>query len=569
MLRDYQRDHKAAIYNAWQTARNVLAVLPTGAGKTTVFSNILNELGAPACVVAHRQELVSQAALALNRDGVPHSVIAPKTVVQQIIRLEMETHGKSLYSSRAPIRVAGVDTLVARGVDAKDRWFQQVQTAVIDEAHHVLAANKWGAALAMFPNARGLLPTAHAMRADGAGLGRSADGLADAIVVGPSGRELINRGFLVDYRIITPPSDVDVSNVPIGSTGDYSAPKLAAAVHASKTIVGDVVRHYLKFAEGKLGLTFAVDIQAAAEFANAYRAAGIPAEVITAKTPISVRAQLMRKFRNRELLQLVSVDVLGEGTDVPAVEVVSMARHTMSFQLYAQMFGRMLRLMIPPDVMARWDDFTDEQRLAYIAASPKPRGILIDHVGNFIERHGPPDKPRVYSLDRRERKSRSAPDAIPLRTCLNDACLQPYERVLVACPHCGTPAPAPAGRGTPEMVDGDLVELDPAVLASLRGEIARVDAHPRIPKHLPPHAAKAVCTRHAERQAAQTTLRHNIALAGGYHALHGLQTREFQRWFYLTFGVDVMTAQTLGASDAQLLNLRVSQWLTAHNVVEI
>src|SRR5690606_13702835 len=129
----------------------------------------------------------------------------------------------------------------------------------------------------------------------------------------------------------------------------------------------------------------------------------------------------------------------GEGVDVPAVEVVSLARHTASFQLFSQQFGRALRLFLPDELHAQWHTFTDAQRLAHIAASQKPKAIIIDHVGNCT-RHGLPDVPRVYSLNRRERGTRKGPsDAIPLRTCLSDTCLQPYERVLACCPYCGTP----------------------------------------------------------------------------------------------------------------------------------
>src|SRR5262249_26483321 len=162
---------------------------------------IIREFNVPACVIAHRQELVSQASLALNREEVPHGIIAQKEIIKQIIALHMETHGRTFYSSRAPVRVAGVDTLNSRGGD-KDRWFTNVQLVVQDEGYHVIADNKWGKAMELFPAARGLFPTAHAVRADGKGLGRHADGLADALVLGPSPRELIDRGYLCDYRLV-------------------------------------------------------------------------------------------------------------------------------------------------------------------------------------------------------------------------------------------------------------------------------------------------------------------------------------------------------------------------------
>ena len=511
MLRDFQVKLKADIYRAWhEGARNVMGVMATGGGKTVVFSDIVREFDQPACLISHRQELVGQAALALNREEVAHSIIAPAAVQKQIIQLEMESYGRSFYNPRAPIRVAGVDTLLNH--DTADRWLKQVGLIVQDEGHHTQATNKWGMAMGLFnPHARGLFMTAHAYRADGKGLGRApvGDGLVDRIVLGPHGRELINRGFLCDYRLIAPPDTTDMSDVNVTGTGDFSPEKLRMAIHKNKSIVGDVVGHYMRFAAGKLGITFAVDIQAATEIAAGYRAQGIPAEIITAKTPLFVRGQLMRQFRARQILQLVSVDVLGEGVDVPAVEVVSMARHTASFQLFAQQFGRALRIMVTDQQNREWGGYTDQQRLALIAASVKPTAIIIDHVNNY-QRHGLPDVQQSYTLSKRERRGRNkADDAIPLRPCLNEACaayLQPYEVVLPGCPVCGI-KPAPARRGTPDQVEGDLVELDPAVLKALRKEIARIDDPAVIPYGADNVVAQSVRKRHAERQDAQRSMR--------------------------------------------------------------
>ena len=579
MLRDYQRDIKSRIYTAWQspTVQNAMVVLPTGSGKTVVQASIVRDLMWPTVKIAHRQELVGQLSLALNREKIAHGLVAPTSVIRQVVQMHMDTHGESHFSARSAIRVAGVNTLERRGKDENltpelNQWIQQVRLAIVDEGHHVLAENLWGRALSLFPNARGLFFTAHAVRADGCGLGRAADGLVDELIVGPSCRELIDRGFLTDYRLICPPESIDISDVPVSPvTGDYSNLKLSAKIHRSTTITGDVVSHYLKFAQGKLGITFAVDVEEASKYAQAYRNAGVPAEVITAETPVHIRSQLMRKFRKRELLQLVSVDVLGEGVDVPAVEVVSFARHTASWQLFCQQFGRVLRPLLSPELHAIWDTLTDAQRLAHIAASDKPRALIIDHVGNVM-RHaktrGLPDTPQEYTLERRERASRKGPsDAIPLRNCLNLDCLHPYERVLVCCPRCGTPAPAPAGRGTPEMVDGDLIELDPSVLANLRGEIARIDGPVRVPDTAA-HAALAIFRRHYDRQAAQISLRRAIALYAGFHRQSGAADSEIYKRFFFQFGTDMATAQTHGATEAAALDARIAAYLASINVVE-
>ena len=534
MLRDFQVNLKADIYRAWhEGARVVMPVMATGGGKTVVFSDIVREMDQPACLISHRQELVGQAALALNREEVQHGIIAPSAIQKQIIQLEMEMHGRSFYSPRAPVRVAGVDTLLNH--DTTDRWLQQVGLVVQDEGHHVLKDNKWGTAMGMFqPHVRGLFPTAHCYRADGKGLGRDSDGLVDRLVLGPHGRELINRGFLCDYRLIAPPDTTDLSDVNVTPTGDFSPERLRIAIHRNKSIVGDVVGHYMRFAAGKLGITFAVDIEAATEIAAGYRAQGIPAEIITAKTPLFVRGQLMRQFRARQILQLVSVDVLGEGVDVPAVEVVSMARHTASFNYTRSSSVAPCASWSRTNKTGEWGGYTDAQRLALIAASVKPTAIIIDHVNNY-QRHGLPDVEQTYKLTRRERRSRGTKDdAIPLRPCLNEACsayLQPYEVVLPGCPVCGT-KPPPQRRGTPDQVEGDLVELDPAVLKALRKEIARIDDPAVIPYGADNVVAQSVRKRHAERQDAQRSMRDAWQLWQGWQLHQGRGEREGYQRFY-------------------------------------
>jgi DNA repair protein RadD len=568
MLYDFQGEVQNTSFGAYQDgAIVVMPVMPTGGGKTVLFCDTLTKFDCPAVVIAHRQELVSQAAMALNRERVPHSIIAPKKIVQQIIGLQHDLHGHSTFNSRAPTRVAGVDTL--RNHDANDKWLSQVGFGVIDEGHHVLRTNKWGKEVLKFPNARWMFPTAHALRADNKGLGRDGgDGFVDRLVCGPYGRQIINRGFLTDYRLVCVGSDVALADVPVGPSGEFNMPKLRAATHADNQIVGDVVKTYLAYAAGKLGVTFAVDKEEAVKLRNAYVAAGVPAEVITDETPITVRGQLMRKFKARQILQLVSVDCLGEGVDVPAIEVVSLVRRTASWQLLCQQVGRALRVMVDEQYARNWHLYSDVERLALIANSNKPKAIIIDHVGNIIwhaKFRGLFDSRQEYSLLSGERNQRKS-DAIPLRTCLE--CKQPYEQYLLKCKYCGN-VPEPAGRSTPELVQGDLVELDPAVLRALRGDSERIMQPYVVPQGMPGYIVKSQLRHHHDRFRGQTSLRHAMMLWGGWQKHLGLNDRESQKLFYIRFGIDVLSAQALALTDATALEARIVAELERANIQEV
>jgi len=542
-LRPYQAENKAAIYAAWDAgASNVLDVMPTGGGKTVVVSSILTENRGGSCAIVHRQELVTQMSLTLARCGLKHRIIGPKNVVKVAVGQHMDELNRSFYDPSAQCAVAGVDTLVRRGAELSS-WLKTVSLWVQDEAHHVLVKNKWGTAASMFPNARGLGVTATPMRADGCGLGRHSDGLFDDMVVGPSGRWLIDQGYLTDYRVIAPPNDLNLSTVEISkATGEYNPNQLKMATRKSR-IVGDVVEHYLKFAAGKLGITFATDVETATDIARQFNIAGVPAAVVSAKTNVVERVEILRKFRNRELLQLVNVDLFGEGFDLPAIEVVSMARATQSFGLYCQQFGRALRIM-----------------------DGKLCAIIIDHVGN-VDRHKLPDGERMWTLDRREKRSQCTPDDImPLRTCMNKECLAVYERIYNMCPYCNHKV-TPTRRDGPEFVDGDLLELDQETLAAMRGDVARIDRpaseyrEELEAKHAPRIGVLAGVKRHNQNQEAQAALRSSIAWWAGYQRAKKRPDSESYSRFYFEFGIDVLGAKALKTKDALTLASKINHKL--------
>jgi superfamily II DNA or RNA helicase len=530
--RPYQTQVKNEAYQAWSDgAKNVLIEMPTGAGKTVVVSDIFNDRppGSASVSIAHRQELVSQLSLGLAQVGVYHNIIAPPSVVKFVSQCHTLEIGKSFFHPQSPTVVSGVKTLIRRDLGS---WPHQVTLWSQDEAHHVLRENEWGKAAALFPNAYGLGVTATPVRADGKGLGRHSHGLFDELVRGPSMRDLINQGYLTDYRIFAPASDFDVSSVDVSkTTGDFNHHQLRQASKKSH-IVGDVVTEYIKIATGKVGVCFSVDIDTATEIAQRFNALGVPAAVISSKTGNRERVELLSRLRRREILMLVNVDLFGEGFDLPAIEVVIMARPTQSYALYAQQFGRGLRIL-----------------------EGKAVAIIIDHVGNVI-RHGLPDAPRTWSLDARERGVRGKRDEsiIPVIACVE--CMSIYEKIYASCPYCGH-HPEPEGRSRPDQVDGDLTELNADVLAMLRGEILTVNESPAdLAKRLnedtmlPPAAIRGQVNHRRAAIAARIPLVEAINLWRGHREEAGESESQSYRRFFHRFGMDVLSAQALNRTDS-------------------
>ncbi len=545
-LRPYQDTLVNGIFDAWSRVWYVAAVLPTGGGKTVIYSHIVANDRTPSAVIAHRSELVGQTSLALVRNRVRHRIIGQKPLISWCHRQSIIECGHSYIDHNAPCAVISVDTLVR--MNASDPWFRSVRLWVCDEAHHLQRDNKWGKAISMFPHARGLGVTATLERADGCGLG-DPDGFLQEIVVGPSMRQLINDGYLSDFRVLAPPNDINLRDIPIGDSGDFSQAPLRRAVHNSH-IVGDVVQHYLRFVPGKLGVTFCVDIESAAETCQAYRQAGVTAEVVTGKTPAEARANLMRRFGNGEFRQLCVVDVVSEGTDIPAIDCVSLARPSASYVTVAQQIGRALRPYPGKDKAVILDHVGNVARFARVGYCPTTQRSTIE-----LDR-------ATWSLARRERRRRNSPDDVqPIRVCPN--CLADYPATEGrVCPYCSHYEP-PAGRSTPDQVDGDLAELDPEALRQLANQVIRVDGAPVFPVGVAPGVQGAIAKRHRERQEAQGALRQAMMLWGGARLAEGMSLRQAQRVFFHTFGVDVMTAQTLGRPEAEELTPRVLHGLNS------
>ncbi len=541
------RDIEASINDG---NRNVLAVLPTGGGKSVIMSHrVLRKhlLGTSQVVGAHRVELVGQMSMHIAGRGIPHRIIAPKNIVAQVVAEHRANfNGRSFVNPDSICAVGAVQTCNARSSELAE-WGRQIERWKLDEAHHALKQNLWGRWAELFPNALGEGYTASPQRADGMGLGRHHDGVFDDMVLGPNMRQLIDMGALCDYQIVCPTSDLEMDEGDIAAGGDYSPKRLRDAAKKSH-IVGDVVQEYIKWAYGKRTIVFATDVETAGKIAAEFNELGIIAVALDGTSDPTYRREMIRRFRLGQITVLINVDLFDEGFDVPAVECVIMARPTASLAKYLQMFGRALRVMIG-----------------------KLFGLIIDMVSNW-KCHGLPDKSHRWSLDRRDKRGKGNPDPeeIPLTVCrgtpANPGCSRPYERFHACCPHCGMipPLPEPASR-TLKQIDGDLMLLDTARLAAMRAATqleSPASMAERAGQAAGPAAHAGMLNRQMEKCQAQQRLKDAFALYAGFERFKGRDDRETHKRIYITLGMTMLDALSgeRSRADFEALAAKVEGW---------
>lgn len=343
VLRPYQLDLKNDIYDAWKEGhKNVLAVMPTGGGKTATFVNIAIDIALksyfgtnyPTAILVHRKELVQQISLTLAEEGVSHNIIAPRPVIKGIVAAQRRLFNKQFYDYSAPITVISVDTLNAR-ILKHEEWAKSIKFWITDEAAHLLKENKWGRAVKYFTNAIGLGVTATPQRLDKRGLGSHVDGVFDIMVQGPTSRWMIQQGFLSKYKIALPESDYETYLKAANEGSDYSKEAMIKAAQESQ-IVGDVVKNYIKFSDKKQAIVFASDILSGERIEKEFISKGIKAKLLTGETPDNERLSALIDYQNRLIQVLINIDLFDEGLDVPGIETVIMARPTMSLGKYLQ-----------------------------------------------------------------------------------------------------------------------------------------------------------------------------------------------------------------------------------------
>lgn len=376
-LRSYQISAVEGIRAALKNGSKApLLVLPTGGGKTIVFSHIAANASAKnkrVLVLVHRIELMRQTSEKLQFFGVRHGLINPQYTP--------DLHAK--------VQVASVQTLIKR--IEKYRPYFQPDLIIVDEAHHAVAGT-WRNIIAAYPNAKILGVTATPIRGDGKGLGVESGGIFDELVMGPQISELIAMRHLVGTKVYAP-SVVDLSGVRT-KMGDYDKKEIESRVD-KPSITGNAVEHYRRICDGTPAVAFCVSIAHAEHVAAEFTAAGYRAFSVDGSMEDGERKRLLNGLGDGSVQVICSCDLISEGTDIPAIGCAILLRPTQSLSLFLQQVGRALR-----------------------PCEGKEYAVILDHVGNVL-RHGLPEEDRQWSLDgiqKASKKDKQEP-SIKLKQC--------------------------------------------------------------------------------------------------------------------------------------------------------
>ncbi|MFJ3044013.1 DEAD/DEAH box helicase [Streptomyces tendae] len=359
--RPYQAEAIKALISAWQGPHNRLAVvLPTGAGKTVVFANLIDELlpqlnGGRALVIAHREELIEQAAAKIR-------AVRPDLRVG-VVKAERDEH------QDADVIVASIQTLA---VERRRNAITNIGVVIVDECHHA-AARSYMTVLEHFGAWRGLPVagfTATMTRTDG--------GLADVweeVVFTLDILEMIEDGYLCDVRgkrVIVEGLDLDAVK---SRAGDLQDGQLGQALDDSGA-AEVVAEAYRLHAGDRAGVVFTPTVDTAQSMAESFTAAGIPAAAVWGDMPRDDRAATLEKYRRGDVQVLTNCMVLTEGFDAPWTSCAVIARPTKSAGLYCQMAGRALRL---------WEGKKDALILDVMGASTRHRlASIVDLTGRDV-----------------------------------------------------------------------------------------------------------------------------------------------------------------------------------------
>ena len=329
-LRPYQQEAIEAVLTARRNGlRRMIVCLPTGAGKTVIFSELARLARRQVLVLAHREELLSQA----------RSKLETAMNGEHVVSIE---RGAERASADAKVLVCSIRSLheerLARLLKGRD-----IGLIIYDECHHAAADDNmrvlrqlgafdegWKGTLLGF--------TATTSRGDGKGLNKA----FERIVYTRHLHEMIEDGYLAPLRGFRILTSADLTRLTPGSQ-DFREEELAEAVDIEERNAL-VARSIQELARDRRTIAFCVTVNHARNLCHSLNTLGVSSGIVHGEMPLEKRAKALHDFRSGRIQVLTNVAVLTEGFDDPGTSCIAMARPTRSEGLYAQCVGRGTRL---------------------------------------------------------------------------------------------------------------------------------------------------------------------------------------------------------------------------------
>ncbi len=351
-LYDYQLEDLNKIFESLDELKeggNLLYQLPTGGGKTVVFSEItrryIKETKKKVVVLTHRIELSRQTANMLHGFGVSNKVI--NSDVKELVDQD-----------EFMCFVAMVETLNNRLQEEKVK-IDNIGLVIIDEAHY----NSFRKLFKHFENATILGVTATPLSSN---IKLPMKDNYKKLIVGKSIKSLIKKGFLAKANLHN--YDVSLRSLKLGIHGDYTV-KSSEELYGNQNMLGKLVTAYEQIAKGTKTLIFNNGINTSVYVCETFKKAGYNIRHLDNRNTTAERKEILDWFSKTPGAILTSVSILTTGFDEPSVETIMLNRATRSLTLYFQMIGRGSRVL------------------------PNKREFNVVDLGNNIARFGPWDEP--------------------------------------------------------------------------------------------------------------------------------------------------------------------------------
>ena len=304
---------------------NLLFQLPTGGGKTIIFSEIakrfIEKFNRKVLILTHRIELGKQTSNVLTEAGITNKIIN-----SEVKQLPQQSHYQSF--------IALVETLNNRLQD-NDQFIEDIGLVIVDEAHN----NSFRKIFHYFKDVNILGVTATPLSSNKK---LPLYQTYQSLIVGESISNLITQGYLCDGKTFS--YDVNLSSLRVGNNGEFTVGS-HEQLYSQVIMQSKLIDAYEELGKGKKTLIFNAGILTSRSVYEAFKSKGYPVRHLDSTFSDKDRVETLEWFRKTKDGILTSVSILTTGFDEPEVEVIFLNRATKSLTLYHQMIGRGSRVL--------------------------------------------------------------------------------------------------------------------------------------------------------------------------------------------------------------------------------